>query len=64
MYLMFELDGGAQSIAATAISTSQSQDKTHTLLGELRKVRKLAASSRKALEGIQSMKDLQQLNQP
>lgn len=34
--LMFELDEGAQSIAATAISTSQSQDKTHTLLGELR----------------------------
>lgn len=34
--LMFELDEGAQSIAATAISTSQSRDKTHTLLGELR----------------------------
>ncbi|MFF2885209.1 protoglobin domain-containing protein [Paenibacillus sp. NPDC057967] len=34
--LMVELDEGAQIIAATAISTSQSQDKTHTLLGELR----------------------------
>lgn len=32
---MFELDEGAQSIAAAAISTSQSQDKTHTLVGEL-----------------------------
>ncbi len=32
---MFELDEDAQSIAATAISTSQSQDKTHTLVGEL-----------------------------
>ncbi|WP_424766325.1 protoglobin domain-containing protein [Paenibacillus sp. sgz302251] len=98
--LMVELDEGAQSIAATAISTSHSQDKTHTLLGELREeldginemgtlirgisdqthllglnaaieaaragdhgrgfevvaneVRKLAASSRSALEGIQS----------
>lgn len=30
--LMVELDNGAQVIAATAISTSQSQDKTHTLL--------------------------------
>lgn len=98
--LMIELDEGAQSIAATAISTSQSQDKTHTLLEELRdeldginemgtlirgfsdqthllglnaaieaaragehgrgfevvanEVRKLAASSRNALEGIQT----------
>lgn len=96
--LIVELDDGAQMIAATAISTSQSQDKTHTLLGELRgeldgihemgtmirgfsdqthllglnaaieaaragehgrgfevvanEVRKLAASSRSALEGI------------
>lgn len=98
--LMIELDEGAQSIAATAISTSHSQDKTHTLLEELREeldginemgtlirgfsdqthllglnaaieaaragehgrgfevvaneVRKLAASSRSALEGIQT----------
>lgn len=96
--LMVELDEGAQVIASTAISTSQSQEKTHTLLGELREeldgihdmgglirglsdqthllglnaaieaaragehgrgfevvaneVRKLAASSRNALEGI------------
>ncbi|MEK3884146.1 globin-coupled sensor protein [Paenibacillus sp. PL2-23] len=34
--LMVELDEGARSIAATAVSTSQSQDKTHMLLGELR----------------------------
>ncbi|MCR2807957.1 globin-coupled sensor protein [Paenibacillus soyae] len=34
--LMVELDEGAQSIAATAISTSHSQELTHTLLGELR----------------------------
>ncbi|GGG75296.1 globin-coupled sensor protein [Paenibacillus radicis (ex Gao et al. 2016)] len=33
--LMVELDEGAQSIAATAVSTSQSQDKAHELLGEL-----------------------------
>ncbi|OMF32142.1 chemotaxis protein [Paenibacillus sp. FSL H8-0548] len=98
--LMLELDKGAQSIAATAISTSHSQDKTHTLVGELRveldgihemgtlirgiadqthllglnaaieaaragehglgfevvanEVRKLASSSRNALEGIQA----------
>jgi Methyl-accepting chemotaxis protein len=98
--LMVELDKGAQTIAATAISTSNSQEKTHTLLEELRvelegigemgvlirglsdqthllglnaaieaarageqgrgfevvanEVRKLAASSRSALEGIQA----------
>lgn len=97
--LMTELDQGANQIAATAISTSQSQDKAHMLLGELRgeldgigemgniirglsdqthllglnaaieaaragehgrgfevvanEVRKLAASSRSAMEGIQ-----------
>ncbi|MUT64379.1 globin-coupled sensor protein [Paenibacillus sp. NEAU-GSW1] len=34
--LMVELEEGAQSIAATAVSTSQSQDKAHELLGELR----------------------------
>lgn len=43
--LMLELDKGAQSIAATAISTSHSQDKTHTLVGELRE----------ELDGIQEM---------
>lgn len=98
--LMVELDEGAKSIAETAISTSNSQDKTHALLGELRgeldgihemgtlirgfsdqthllglnaaieaaragengrgfevvanEVRKLAASSRNAMEGIQT----------
>ncbi|MDQ6419953.1 globin-coupled sensor protein [Paenibacillus sp. LHD-117] len=97
--LMAELDEGANQIAATAISTSQSQDKAHMLLIELRgeldgigemgdlirglsdqthllglnaaieaaragehgrgfevvanEVRKLAASSRNAMEGIQ-----------
>ncbi|MHA6483177.1 protoglobin domain-containing protein [Paenibacillus sp. strain BS8-2] len=97
--LMSELDKGANQIAATAISTSQSQDKAHMLLEELRgeldgigemgvlirglsdqthllglnaaieaaragehgrgfevvanEVRKLAASSRGAMEGIQ-----------
>lgn len=33
--LMVELDEGAQSIAETAVSTSQSQDRAHELLGEL-----------------------------
>src|SRR5690606_39210472 len=43
--LMVELDEGAQSIAETAISTSNSQEKTHSLLGELRE----------ELEGIHEM---------
>lgn len=34
--LMVELDEGAQSIAETAVSTSQSQDRSHELLGELK----------------------------
>lgn len=33
--LMVELEEGAQSIAATALSTSDSQEKAHSLLGEL-----------------------------
>lgn len=101
--LMAELDQGAQSIAEAAVSTSQSQDRSHELLGDLQEelagitemgmlirgiadqthllglnaaieaaragemgrgfevvaneVRKLAASSRSALETIQSNLD-------